>query len=118
MNKSSEISNGMKILMLASFLPYPLLDGGRIRLYNILKLLGDKHEVTLVCEKRPTQNQKDIDQVAKICKKVIVIDRPKAWSLGNISKSLISPNPMLVTIHTHKEFRKKIEEVKNKIGLL
>ena len=53
----------MKILMLASYLPYPLLDGGKIRLYNLLKILRDNHQVTLICEKRPNQTQKDIDDL-------------------------------------------------------
>lgn len=99
----------MKILMVSSYLPYPLLDGGRIRLYNLLKNLFDKHEITLICE-RTAQAQSDIDEVAKVCKKVIVIDRPKAWSIGNITKSLLSFDPLLTTVHTHKEITKKIRE--------
>ncbi len=95
--------------MIASYLPYPLMDGGRIRLYNLLKNLSEKHEITLICE-RTTQTQKDIDEVAKICKKLIVIDRPKAWSARNVTKSMFSLNPLLTTVHTHKEITRKINE--------
>jgi glycosyltransferase involved in cell wall biosynthesis len=110
----------MKILMVSSYLPYPLLDGGRIRLYNLIKLLGEKHEITLICEKWPPQTEKDVEQVRKICKKVVVFDRPKAMSIGNISKSLLSADSMLKTVHSHKEFKKIIDEEleKNQFDLI
>lgn len=100
----------MKILLVSSYLPYPLLDGGRIRLYNILKYLQKQHEITLVCEKRTHQSQQDIDEVSKVCKKVIVVDRPKAWSVKNVSKAALTLNPLLTTTHTNKKFRAKIEK--------
>src|SRR3989344_8448931 len=99
----------MKILMVSSYLPYPLLDGGKIRLYNILKLLSEKHDITLICEKRPNQTQKETSEVAKVCKKVIAIDRPKTWSWANVSKSILSLDPLLVTSHTNKEFSETID---------
>lgn len=100
----------MKILMVSSYLPYPLLDGGRIRLYNLLKRLGKDHEITLVCEKWGGQTQKDIDEISKICKKVIVVDRPKALSAKNVAKSLLSVNPLLTIVHTNNKITKLIKE--------
>jgi len=100
----------MKILMVSSYLPYPLHDGGRIRLYNLLKFLKDKHEITLVCEKRENQTQADIDEVVKVCKKVIVYNRPKAFSSQNIVKAALSSNSFLKTVHTHKEIKRLIEK--------
>ncbi len=100
----------MKILMVSSYLPYPLHDGGRIRLYNLLKFLKDKHEITLICEKRGNQTQKDIDEVAKVCKKVMVYNRPKAFSLQNIVRSTVSAQSFLKTIHSHKELTRLIKK--------
>lgn len=106
--------------MVSSYLPYPLLDGGRIRLYNLIKLLGKKHEITLICEKWPPQTESDVDEVKKICKKVLVYDRPKAMSAGNLTKSLLSTNPMLTTVHGHSGFKKLIknELENNKFDLI
>lgn len=100
----------MKILLVSSYLPYPLLDGGRIRLYNLLKYLQPHHEITLICEKRANQTHQDIEEVAKVCKKVITVDRPKAWSPRNVSKSILSLNPMLTTTHTNKKFKNRIQK--------
>lgn len=102
----------MKILMVSSYLPYPLHDGGRIRLYNLLKFLKDKHEITLISE-RTSQTQADIEEVRKVCKKLIVVDRPKTWSVRNVSKSVLSLNPLLTTVHTHKKLKQKITEELN-----
>src|SRR6266571_3410274 len=100
----------MKILMVSSYLPYPLLSGGQVRLYNLIKELSAKHEITLICEKREYQTEKDIKEVEKICKKVITVSRGKQWSLQNIIKSGVLRNSFLVIGHTHKAMQEKIAE--------
>lgn len=100
----------MKILMVSSYLPYPLYDGGKIRLFNLLKELRNEHEITLICETRENQNENDIKEVEKICNKVITFERPKAFSLKNIIKSLFSLDPFLITVHSHPKFRELIKK--------
>lgn len=100
----------MKILMVSSYLPFPLTDGANIRLYNLLKLLGERHEITLICEKRPTQTKNDEEEVQKICKKLITVLRPKAWSFKNVSMSLLTLDPLLTTTHSNGEMKKKISK--------
>jgi len=39
----------MKILFLTPYVPYPLNNGGLIRVYHLLVNLGRKHDVTVVC---------------------------------------------------------------------
>jgi polysaccharide biosynthesis protein PslH len=99
----------MKILMISSFLPYPLYSGGHIRLYNLIKELSGKHEITLVCEKRNNQGDKEIEEVSRICKKVITVERKKQWSYSNILKTAFSKNPFLITGHTLPEMKAKIK---------
>jgi len=100
----------MKILMVSSYLPYPLHSGGQVRLYNLIKELSGQHEITLICEKRPHQTSADISAMEKICKKVVTVPRRKQWSLENISKSSVSSHSFLVTGHTQQLMREKIEE--------
>lgn len=99
----------MKILMVSSFLPYPLVNGGHIRLYNLLKNLSKTYEVTLICEKREFQKESDIDEVKKFCKKVITVNRKKQWSFENILKSGFSLESFLVVGHTSSEMKNKIK---------
>lgn len=98
----------MKILLVSSYLPYPLYDGGRIRLYNLLKFLKDKHEITLICEKRDNQSGADIAEVEKVCHKVITVKRRKQWTAGNIIKTAFSLDPFLITGHNSNEMKSAI----------
>lgn len=100
----------MRILIVSSYLPYPLFSGGHVRLYNLMKELASKHEITLICEKRSNQTEQDIAEVKKVCKKVITVERRKQWSLGNIAKAATSFHSFLLSGHTNKAMRKKIRE--------
>jgi hypothetical protein len=100
----------MKILMVSSYLPYPLYSGGQIRLYNLIKNLSKEHEITLICEKRPNQTVEDIEAVKTICKRVITVPRQKQWSAKNILKTGFSMDPFLIVGHTNEEFRLAIRD--------
>jgi glycosyltransferase involved in cell wall biosynthesis len=110
----------MKILLISSYLPYPLYSGGQVRLYNLIKELSHKHEITLICEKRTNQTKNDVAEVQKICKEVITVERKKQWSISNVLKSGISTHSFLVTGHTQAAFKQKIQEAleKNKFDLI
>lgn len=101
----------MKILVIASYLPYPLHSGGQVRLYNLLKELSDRHEIILVCEKRSHQTKDDVKELEKICKEIITVPRQTQWSLKNIFKSVFSLHSFLITGHTHAGMYKKIQEL-------
>ncbi len=100
----------MKILMIASYLPFPLHSGGHIRLYNLIKNLSNENEITLICEKRDFQTQQDVEEVEKICKKVVTVKRKKQWSIQNILKTGFSSNPFLITGHTSEEMKTAIKD--------
>lgn len=102
----------MKILIVSSYLPFPLFSGGHIRLYNVIKRLMQKnHQITLLCEKRSHQTSEDVSNVTKICKQVITVDRKKQWSLTNIMHAGMSGDSFLITGHTNKDMQKKIAEL-------
>lgn len=103
----------MKILLVSSYLPYPLDSGGHVRLYNLLKAVSKNHEVTLVCEKRPYQTEKDIAEIKKICKEVITVERKKQWSIKNIANTAFSSFPFLLVGHTSLEMKNIIVNLLN-----
>ena len=100
----------MKILMVSSYLPFPLKSGGEIRLYNLMKNIAEKHEITLICEKRDYQTDADVEEVKKICKKVITVTRKKQWSTVNILKTGLSMDPFLIIGHTSEEMKLAIKD--------
>ena len=100
----------MKILIVSSYLPYPLKSGGEIRLYNLIKNISEKHEITLICEMRDYQTKEDIVEVKQFCKKVITVKRKKQWSAANILKTGLSMNPFLIVGHTSEEMKLAIKD--------
>lgn len=87
----------MKILMLTPYLPYPLLSGGQIRTYNLLKKLAKKHQITLFALIKDEQEKEYIGELEKYCHKVRVFKRSKKpFTLKNILKTAFSSYPFLV----------------------
>lgn len=110
----------MKVLIVSSYLPFPLHSGGHIRLYNLIKNLSEQNEITLVCEKRDYQTYDDIKEVEKICKKVITVTRGKQWSAKNILKTGFSSKPFLIVGHENEEMKQAIKDemVREKFDLV
>lgn len=87
----------MKILMLTPYLPFPLLSGGQIRTYNLLKKLAKKHEVTLFSLIKDNDEKKYIPELEKYCENVRVFKRStKPFTLKNIFRTAFSTYPFLV----------------------
>ncbi len=101
----------MRILVVSSFLPYPLHSGGHVRLYNLILRLSKSHEIVLVCEKRANQRREDVEEVSKICSRVYTFERRKQWSVGNILKTGFSMNSFLITGHTNSQMKATIEKL-------
>lgn len=110
----------MKILLISSYLPYPLFSGGQVRLFNLIKELSRYHKITLICEKRDYQTDSDVKEIEKICEKVIAVKRRKQWGLQNILKTITSQHSFLTVGHTNEAMKVKIKEEldKNKFDLI
>ena len=99
----------MKILMITPYLPYPLVSGGQIRTYNLLKNLAPKHQITLASFIREDAERKYLNELMPFCRKIIIFKRRKAWSPVNIILAGITPFPFLVSIYFDISVRSKIK---------
>ena len=100
----------MRILMITPYLPYPLVSGGQIRTYNLLKNLAKKHEISLASFIRSESEKAYLSHLKPFCKKVIVFKRRRAFSPINILMSLLTPFPFLVCIYFDIFVRFKIQK--------
>lgn len=100
----------MKILMITPYLPYPLVSGGQIRTYNLLKNLSGKHQITLASFIRDPGEKKYLADLAPFCQKVIIFKRRKAWSPANILLAAVTPFPFLVSIYFSPGVRSQIKK--------
>lgn len=109
----------MNILMLLPYLPYPPSEGGQVRSYKLIKLLSRHHNITLVCFSRQHNTPDQVNHMKQFCKKVIVIERGKTWTLSNILRTGLSPYPFLVSIYYSPKIRQILsEELQNKYDLI
>jgi glycosyltransferase involved in cell wall biosynthesis len=84
--------------MLTPYLPYPLLSGGQIRTYNLLKNLKDKHEIHLFSIIKDFSEKQHIPELEKFCESVNVFKRSKhPFTVRNVALALLTPYPFLVT---------------------
>ncbi len=87
----------LKILMLTPYLPYPLLSGGQIRTYNLLKKLAVKYDVTLFSLIKDESERQYLSELEKYCWKVKLFKRSrKPFTLRNIWQTAFSSYPFLV----------------------
>lgn len=87
----------MKILMLTPYLPYPLMSGGQIRTYNLLKKLAHRHEITLFALIKEESEREHIPELKKYCAQVKAFKcSRKPFTLNNIVRTLFSAYPFLV----------------------
>ncbi|MBU0979057.1 glycosyltransferase family 4 protein [Patescibacteria group bacterium] len=101
----------MKILMLTPYLPYPLLSGGQIRTYNLLKQLSGQHEVTLFALIKDYAEKQYITQLKQFCSEVRVFKRSThPFTVKNILKTAVSKYPFLVIRNHAPDMTSVIEE--------
>ena len=95
--------------MLTPYLPYPPSEGGQVRSYKLIKLLSKNHAITLVCFSRQHNTKDQVDHMKQYCKKVIVIERGKTWTIPNILRTGFSPYPFLVSIYYSPKIRQVLQ---------
>ncbi len=100
----------MKILMLTPYLPYPPSEGGQVRSYKLIKLLSKNHDITLVCFSRQHNTEEQVNHMKQYCKKVLVIERGKTWTLSNILRTGFSTYPFLVSIYNSPKIKQILQD--------
>jgi sugar transferase (PEP-CTERM/EpsH1 system associated) len=80
----------MNILVLSPFFPYPLAQGGKIRIFNILKHLSRNHQVTLAC--LSGEDVADYGPLRDYCEEILVVPRRPAL-FADLARFLLGKEP-------------------------
>jgi len=83
----------VKILFIVSRVPYPLEKGDKLRAFNHLKLLSEKHEVTLVALNDTELHPDAEDVLNRYCKKVYIVNISKGGRLFFMAYSVFGKKP-------------------------
>jgi glycosyltransferase involved in cell wall biosynthesis len=87
----------MNVLLLTQVLPYPPDSGPKVKTWNVLKYLAQRHEVTLVSFVRGDQSDA-VRHLAKYCHAVHTVPMQRgAWrDLGYMALSVLKNEPFLM----------------------
>jgi sugar transferase (PEP-CTERM/EpsH1 system associated) len=101
----------MKILVLSSRYPYPVVGGDRLRLYEICRELSHRHQLTLLSL---VEDVKDLSTPAPpdgIFQSIVRIRLPRWKSVANVIAALPGRLPLQVAYYRSHEFARKVHEL-------
>ena len=64
----------MRILWIADYLPYPLVSGDRIRIYNLLRRVASRHELSLAAFLEKPEDAEGIHHLQEFCARVETVN--------------------------------------------
>jgi sugar transferase (PEP-CTERM/EpsH1 system associated) len=91
----------MKILLISPIFPYPPDDGGKIRSFNLIKRLGNTHEVCLIALSRSTINPENLAAISQYCMAVDIASWLPETPLQSLQRYLLSRIPPGVALCYH-----------------
>src|SRR5207248_7583590 len=96
----------LRIAVLDEELPFPLTSGKRIRTFNLLSRLADRHRITVLCHRNPDRDEAAAADAAfrKLGIETVVVERsvpPKSGPAfyARLAGNLLSPLPYSVASH-------------------
>ncbi len=82
----------MKILMISATFPYPPSKGGtQGRTFNLLKIIAQFHDVSLITQKSDDVKDQEIEELKEYVKELIIFSRPKTETgnfIGKIKRTI------------------------------
>jgi polysaccharide biosynthesis protein PslH len=77
----------MKILTISSTFPYPPTKGGtHNRTFNLVQLIAQRHEVTLVTQRADDVSDEDVEGLKKHVAELVIFERPKSVETSILAK--------------------------------
>src|SRR5439155_27154506 len=97
----------LRIAVIDEELPFPMTTGKRIRTFNLLRRLADRHRVTVLCHRNPDRLEAETAEAEfrKLGIETVIVDRavpPKSGPgfYARLAGNLLSPLPYSVASHT------------------
>jgi polysaccharide biosynthesis protein PslH len=104
----------MRILMIADYLPYPLVSGDRIRIYNLLSRVSRRHEVSLVAFLMAPEDAEGVPHLQQLCAKVEIAtfqQRSRLAKTPGMLRYALEGKPPELSLAYSEELAKKIRRL-------
>ena len=109
-----QLFKNMKILFLSPTVPFPLTDGGRIRVFNLLKQIAEKNDVTLLALETQPSDAEGVAELQQLGLHVHLVPNapaPPRVSLGTILSAFFKRQPITVARYDLPAYRQKFREL-------
>ena len=104
----------MKILFLSPTVPFPLTDGGRIRVFNLLKQIAQKNEVTLLALETQPTDAEGVAQLQQLDIQVHLVPNAPTLpplSFGTLANAFFKQQPITVARYDLPAYRQQLREL-------
>ncbi|MBD3183554.1 glycosyltransferase [Candidatus Poribacteria bacterium] len=106
----------LKILFVSPTIPYPPLDGGRIRVLNVISRLCRGNDLTFLAFAHPVDDKDGVDYLNNLNMEVVTVESPDSGTSDNISglwRSFIHRKPFTVAKYYSKEMVNTLSDLLN-----
>ncbi len=101
----------MKLLFIANRFPYPPFRGDKLKIYNLVKQLSQKHEVDLITFVEQDSDYQYVNELKSIFSNVILIRLPKWKSIFNVLFGFLNSKPLQVNYFKSNTFKLQLDEL-------
>lgn len=103
----------MKILVVTTRIPYPLNEGANMRIFNLLKALATRHEVSLATLLTSKSEKVFLGRFEPFCRRVgfVMKERTRARRLWDIATSAVVSVPYLSYITRSEKMNRLVTEM-------
>ena len=104
----------MKILFLSPTVPFPLTDGGRIRVFNLLKQIAAESDVTLLALETQPTDADGVSQLQQLGVQVHLVPNAPTLprvSFGTLANAFLKQQPITVARYDLSAYRQKFREL-------
>jgi sugar transferase (PEP-CTERM/EpsH1 system associated) len=101
----------VKLVVLTSRFPYPLEKGDKLRIFNQIKELSKKHEITLITCSFFTVSAEDLRQLNQLCKSVYIFKINGLRQVINLCRAFFTGLPLQVGLFYSPTIKKKIHRL-------
>ncbi|MCY3724488.1 MAG: glycosyltransferase family 4 protein [Candidatus Poribacteria bacterium] len=104
----------LKILFLSPTVPFPLTDGGRIRVFNLLKQIATRNSVTLLALETQPTDVEGVSQLQQLGIQVHLVPNAATLppvSFGTLLKAFLKRHPITVARYDLPIYRQKFKEL-------
>jgi len=101
----------MRILFITPRFPYPPLKGDQVRSYNQIRILSQKHSITLLSFVESREELNHVPMLKRFCSYIETMELSPLRSCLNVVLGLFSPLPLQTHYYYSSEMDKKIRTV-------